>query len=93
MSLFLQIMTAFALQRRLQNSGITVSSLHPGLVRSEVYRGLAGDSKALLWLGKVISGETFLHLVAAVNCSMRNLSLQPRSAAQKMGQPMSSTVL
>ena len=28
----LQVMTAFALQRRLQNVGVTVSSLHPGAV-------------------------------------------------------------
>ena len=86
-------MTAFALQRRLQNSGITVSSLHPGLVRSEVYRGLAGESKALLWLGKVISGETSLDLAAGVSCSTRDLSLQPHSAAQRVGPPLSSTVL
>ena len=85
-------MTAFALQRRLQNSGITVSSLHPGLVRSEVYRGLAGENKALLWVGKVISGETSLDLVAGVS-SIRDLSFQPRSVAQRVGQPLSSTVL
>ena len=31
-NLVLQVMTAYALQRRLQNVGITVSSLHPGIV-------------------------------------------------------------
>ena len=29
-----QVMTGYALQRRLQNVGITVSSLHPGMVRT-----------------------------------------------------------
>ena len=31
-----QVMTAHALQRRLQNVGITVSSLHPGAVSSAI---------------------------------------------------------
>jgi len=30
--MLLQVMTAYALQKRLQNVGITVSSLHPGIV-------------------------------------------------------------
>ena len=32
MYVFPQVMTAYALQRRLPNKGITVSSLHPGVV-------------------------------------------------------------
>ena len=42
------IMVSYALQRRLNGAGVTVSSLHPGTVGTEVGRGLS-DIKLLSW--------------------------------------------
>ena len=45
-------MTALALQRRLAGTGVTVSSLHPGVVSTEITRS-SEDIKVMKLLTKV----------------------------------------
>ena len=49
-----QVMTALALQRRLAGSGVTVSSLHPGVVSTEITRS-SEDIKVMKLLIKLDS--------------------------------------
>ena len=45
-------MTAIALQRRLKGSGVTVSSLHPGIVSTDITRS-SEDIKVMKILAKI----------------------------------------
>ena len=45
-------MTVIALQRRLKGSGVTVSSLHPGIVSTDITRS-SEDIKVMKLLAKI----------------------------------------
>ncbi|XP_060084644.1 retinol dehydrogenase 14-like [Ylistrum balloti] len=54
-----QVMQMFSMNRRLQNSNVTVSSLHPGVVQTEVTRNFSdmGPWALLFSIGKLIGAS------------------------------------
>ena len=45
------------LGRRLQGSGVTTYSLHPGVIASDIWRGVPGPLRALIRLGMITTEE------------------------------------
>ncbi|KAL5459921.1 hypothetical protein EMCRGX_G033313 [Ephydatia muelleri] len=75
------IMSSYALQRRLIGAGVTVSSVHPGSVGTEVGRGIS-DSKLLSWTWFALSHfnkSPERGAFSSINCAA-NPSLNSRQA-------------
>lgn len=59
------VMTAYALQRKLTDVGITVSSLHPGVISSDLWR-----TSPLIRLAKPMMRGTVAGAATTINCAV-----------------------
>ena len=62
----LQVITTYALQKRLQNVSITVSAQEPGYVKTELARGWS-DKGVLSFINK-IGYNSMSHVFCWINC-------------------------